>query len=144
MGARPKCVLSSLQEFVDHYHRAESSGLENRLIESRPLGRREGGIHRRPRLYLPALPIQPAREDGAQQLKRRRVDHGGNLYHGTDTGGSRSVGGDVEHFGFAACPAVSAQHSQFEENYSVNNARDLRRARHCGPRRRVMEAFHEW
>jgi putative transposase len=41
----------ALQEFVDHYHRERNhQGLENRLIENRALGRREGGIRRRPRL----------------------------------------------------------------------------------------------
>jgi putative transposase len=41
----------ALQEFVDHYHRERNhQGLENRLIESRALGRRESGIRRRPRL----------------------------------------------------------------------------------------------
>lgn len=41
----------ALQEFVGHYHRERNhQGLENRLIESRVLGRREGGIRRRPRL----------------------------------------------------------------------------------------------
>ena len=41
----------AVQEFVDHYHRERNhQGLENRLIESRALGRREGGIRRRPRL----------------------------------------------------------------------------------------------
>jgi transposase InsO family protein len=40
----------ALQEFVDHYHRERNHQLQNRLIESRVLGRREGGIRRRPRL----------------------------------------------------------------------------------------------
>jgi putative transposase len=41
----------ALQEFVDHCHRERNhQGLENRLIESRALGRREGAIRRRPRL----------------------------------------------------------------------------------------------
>jgi transposase InsO family protein len=41
----------ALQEFVAHYHRERNhQGLENRLIESRALGRREGGIRRRRRL----------------------------------------------------------------------------------------------
>ena len=63
LRARDKLVLArivplgerhfrrALQEFVDHYHRERNhQGLENRLIESRALGRREGGIRRRPRL----------------------------------------------------------------------------------------------
>jgi len=41
----------ALQEFVDHYHRERNhQGLENRLIDSRALRRREGRIRRRPRL----------------------------------------------------------------------------------------------
>ena len=41
----------AVQEFADHYHRERNhQGLENRLIESRALGRREGGIRRHPRL----------------------------------------------------------------------------------------------
>jgi putative transposase len=41
----------ALKEFVDHYHRERNhQGLENRLIDGSATGRREGGIHRRPRL----------------------------------------------------------------------------------------------
>ena len=47
----PRHFRRALQEFVDHYHRERNhQGLDNRLIESRALGRREGGIRRRPRL----------------------------------------------------------------------------------------------
>jgi transposase InsO family protein len=41
----------ALREFVDHYHRERNhQGLENRLIDGNARRRREGGIHRRPRL----------------------------------------------------------------------------------------------
>jgi len=41
----------ALKEYVDHYHRERNhQGLGNRLIDRRATGRREGGIHRRPRL----------------------------------------------------------------------------------------------
>jgi hypothetical protein len=32
--------------------------------------------------YGSVLAVQPAGEDGEQQLERRSVNHGGNLYHG--------------------------------------------------------------
>ena len=32
--------------------------------------------------YVSVLAVQPPGEDGEQQLERRDVDHGGNLYHG--------------------------------------------------------------
>ena len=41
----------ALSEFIDHYHRERNhQGLENRLIDGSATGRREGAIHRRPRL----------------------------------------------------------------------------------------------
>jgi transposase InsO family protein len=41
----------ALKAFVDHYHRERNhQGLENRLIDGRATGQREGGIHRRRRL----------------------------------------------------------------------------------------------
>ena len=38
---------------------------------------------------------------------------------------------------------TSAGDREFEENHSVNNPRDLRRAGHWGPRRRVVKASHQ-
>jgi hypothetical protein len=32
--------------------------------------------------YVSVLAVQPSGEDGEQQLERRGVHHGGNLYHG--------------------------------------------------------------
>ncbi len=41
----------ALKEFIDHYHRERNhQGLDNRLIDGSATGRREGTIHRRPRL----------------------------------------------------------------------------------------------
>jgi transposase InsO family protein len=49
LGARH--FRRALKEFVDHYHRGRNhQGLENRLIDGNARRRREGGIHRRPRL----------------------------------------------------------------------------------------------
>ena len=41
----------ALREFVEHYHRERNhQGLDNRLIDGRAPARRDGTIHRHPRL----------------------------------------------------------------------------------------------